>query len=544
MMTLFKGELKKMICKKCSNEYDDNLELCPFCENKEEKEKKPFKVTIDLQKEEEAKENLPTKRQQRKEIRQEKAHEKGKEKLKSMGKKEKGASRFIVSSVCIMAVLMAAVTCLSVFTDVFKEDDDTVKTMALSSLSPVDAGELENYLSKLYVLKGFELDDDTASDEFYVNIKPGIKNGLYENLVGKAKFVEDSADPAERFADEEGNYAYYKLPLFEVDGIIESFGLIPNHTLNLKNAYCYKGYYYFGKAEEEEISPVEADVVSSKRIQDGSYYVDCVFYSTGEGKQEGKIYAIAKKDEENAGNWIISRISSEPLFDGSGIMVENDGVFRYEMKRELFEGKLSDGTVFCEYSVEYPYCKGDSMGEKAANMLYSEVLSMYKTSAEEADKYFEEYKGSKEDLPIVVHISSEVTYSDEKYISTIVDISEYNPEEEKKAEKTMILKRSVEGYIFDAVTGEYASRDEVIGKDFQLIYDLLYRIQGGYTYDDLIYEGVSRPSDIPPNNTIGKDIYEAGGAITPNGYVFCKVTEEGYVKSVLLPQKVIDLIKE
>lgn len=532
-----------MICKKCSNEYDDSLELCPFCENEEKKEKKPFKVTIDLQKEEEPiEENLPTKRQQRKEIRQEKAHEKGKEKLKSIGKKEKGASRFIVSSVCIMAMLMAAVSCLSVFTDVFKDDDDTVKTMVLSSLSPVDAGELENYLSKLYVLKGFELDDDTASDEFYVNIKPGIKNGLYESLVGKAKFIEDSADPAERFGDEEGEYAYYKLPLEEVDGIVESFGLVPNHTLNLKNAYCYKGYYYFGKTEEEAISSAEADVVSSKRIQDGSYYVDCVFYS--EGKQEGKIYAIAKKDEENEGKWIISRISSEPIFDGSGIMTENDGIFRYEMKRELFEGKLSDGTVFCEYSIEYPYFKGDSMGEKAANLLYSEVLSKYKKSAEEADKYFEEYKGSKKDLPIVVHISSEVTYSDEKYISTIVDVSEYNPENEKGEDKVQISERSVEGYIFDAVTGEYVSRDEVLGKDFQLIYDLLYRIQGGYTYDDLIYEEISRPSDIPPNNTIGKDIYEAGGAITENGYVFCKVTEEGFVQSVLLPRKVIDIIKD
>ena len=226
-----------MICKKCSNEYDDSLELCPFCEKEEVKEKKPFKVTIDPEKETETEEALPTKKQQRKEIRQEKVQAKGKEKLKSMGKKEKGASRFIVSSVCIMAVLMTAVSCLSIFTDVFKNDDDTVKTMALSSLSPVDAGELENYLSKLYSLRIFELDDDTASDEFYVNIKPGVKSGLYESLIGKAKLQKDSADPAERFSDEEGNYAYYKLSSEEVDGIIESFGLVPNHTLNIKNAY-------------------------------------------------------------------------------------------------------------------------------------------------------------------------------------------------------------------------------------------------------------------------------------------------------------------
>ena len=530
-----------MICKKCSNEYDDSLEACPFCEKEERKEKKPFRVTIDPEKEAAAEEIPPAKKQQRKEIRQEKLQAKSKEKLKSMGKKEKGASRFIVSSVCMMAVLMAAISCLSVFTDVFKDDGDTVKTMALSSLSPVDAIELEDYLSKLYALKDFELDDDTASDEFYVNIRPGVKSGLYESLVGKAKLVEDSADPAERFSDEEGNYAYYKLPCEKVDGIVESFGLVPNHTLNLKNAYCYKGYYYFGRTDEETASSVEAGIVASKRIQDGSYYVECMFYSAG--KEEGRLYAIANKDEEAEGKWIISRLSSEPIFDGSGIMVENDGVFRYEMKRELFEGKLSDGTVFCEYSVEYPYFKGDSMGEKAANMLYSEVLSKYKNSAEEADKYFEEYKGSKEDLPIVVHISSEVTYSDEKYISTIVDVSEYNPENEKD-EKILISERSIEGYIFDAETGEFVSRDEVLGKDFQLIYDLLYRIQGGYSYDDLIYEGVSRPSDIPPNNTIGKEIYEAGGAITPNGYVFCKVTDEGYVNSVVLPKNVIDEINK
>lgn len=539
-----------MICKKCATEFDDSLAGCPNCGNpadEVQKEKKNFKVTIDSEKLNEvaeSKEEASEKKQGRKEIRQEKIKEKGKEKLKSMGKKEKGASRFIVSAVCIMAVLMGALSCLSVFTDVFNEDD-TVKTMALSSLTPVDAGELENYLSDLFVLTGFELDDDTASDEFYVNIMPESKGGLYQSFGNKAAVVTDTADPAERFENEEGAYSYYKLPIDKVDAIIESFGLVPNHTLNLENAYCYGGYYYFKAIEETSVPTVEADVVSSKRIQDGSYYVDCVFYSANgsEGRQAGKMYAIAKKDEANEGKWIISRISSEPIFDGDGIMVENDGAFRYEMKRELFEGKLSDGTVFCEYSIEYPCFKGDSMGEKAVNLLYSEVLSKYKKSAEDADKYFEEYKGEKSDLPIVVHISSEVTYSDKKYISTIVDISEYNPENEEE-DNVVISKRNVEGYIFDAETGEYVSKDEVIGKDYQLIYDLLYRIQGGYEYADLLDESVPRPSGIPANNTIGKEIYESGSAITPNGYVFCSVTDEGLVKSVLIPTEVVDSIKD
>lgn len=538
-----------MICKKCANEFEDSLAVCPACgteANEVQKEKKNFKVTIDSEKLSELteiKSDTEEKKQGRKEIRQEKVKEKNKEKLKSMGKKEKGASRFIVSCVVIMAVIMASISCLSIFTDIFSEDDDTVKTMALSSLSPIDAGELEEYLSKLYVLAGFELDDDTASDEFYVNIMPQSERGLYRSLGNTAKAVTDSADPAERFSDEDGVYSYYKLPIDKVDEIIESFGLVPNHTLNLQYAYCYDGYYYFGTDENVDLPSVQADVVSSKRIQDGSYYVDCVFYNeeSQEGRQLGKIYAIAEKNEK--GNWIISRISSEPIFDNGGIMVENDGVFRYEMKRELFEGKLSDGTVFCEYSIEYPYFKGDSMGEKAANLLYSEVLSKYKKSAESADKYFEEYKGEKDELPIVVHISSEVTFSDEKYISTIVDISEYNPENEEEDSVT-ISKRSVEGYIFDAETGEYVSKDEILGKNYQLIYDLLYRIQGGYEYADLLDENIERPSNIPANNTIGKEIYESGSAMTRNGYVFCCVTDEGFVKSVLLPSEVIDSIND
>ncbi|MBR2079250.1 MAG: hypothetical protein IJ962_03450 [Clostridia bacterium] len=521
-----------MICKKCANEYDDNLDVCPVCQT--ENKKKNFRVTIDNEKL-----NSESAETEKKQTRKDKQQEKAKEKLRSMGKKEKGASRFIVSSVCIMAVLMAALSCLSIFTDVFNEDD-TVKTMALSSLSPVDAGELEDYLSKLYVLTGFELDDDTASDEFYVNIMPENEKGLYRAFGNSAKLVNDTADPAERFRNEEDNYSYYKLPVPKVDGIIESFGLVPNHTLNLKNAYCYKDYYYFEGAPEGSLPDVQADVVSSKRIQDGSYYVDCVFYNNE--KQEGKIYAIAKKDEANEGKWIISRISSEPIFDNSGIMTENDGVFRYEMRRELFEGKLSGGTVFCEYSIEYPYFKGNSMGEKAVNLLYSEVVSKYKKSAEDADKHFEDYKGEKDELPIVVHISSEVTYSDEKYISTIVDISEYSPE--KKQEGSILSERNIEGYIFDAETGEYLSKDEVLGKNYQLIYDLLYRIQGDYEYADLLDESINRPSDIPANNTIGKEIYECGSAITRNGYVFCKVTDEGFVKSVLLPNEVIASIKE
>ena len=103
---------------------------------------------------------------------------------------------------------------------------------------------------------------------------------------------------------------------------------------------------------------------------------------------------------------------------------------------------------------------------------------------------------------------------DEKYISTIVDISEYNPEDDKETEEEgiVISKRSVEGYIFDAETGDYVSKDEIIGKNYQLIYDLIYRIQGGYEYADLLDESIQRPSDIPANNTIGKEFYESGSA--------------------------------
>ena len=148
-----------MICKKCANEYDESLGACPVCKTVNKNEKKNFKLTIDSEKLEMA--AFPQKKPARKEIRQEKVKEKGKEKLKSMGKKEKGASRFIVSAVCVMAVLMASLSCLSIFTDVFNTDD-TVKTMALSSLSPIDAGELEDYLSKLYMLTGFELDEKSG----------------------------------------------------------------------------------------------------------------------------------------------------------------------------------------------------------------------------------------------------------------------------------------------------------------------------------------------------------------------------------------------
>lgn len=575
-----------MICKKCAAEFDDSLKACPECSEEVSEEtlkKKAFKVTINsdeafvtaaaeektaetetneaepetaedagISAEEQGKKELSAK-----EKRFEKTKAKKQEKLKAQKKKEKGASRFIVSSVALMAVIMVALSALSIATDVFEEDKDTVKTMALSSLSSADAGELEAYLSKLYALREMELDDDTASDELYPYFMPYSEGGIYSKLQGNAKLITDSADPAKRFADEEGTYAYYKIEAEKIDAIIEKFGLVPNHTLNLKDIYYHSGSYYFSKLENgEEDFAVEADVVSSKRIQDGSYYVDCVFYNTGsnEGRQKGEIYAIVSKETvegSSESNWIISRLSSEPLFDESGIMIENDGTFKYEMRREQFSGLLSDGTVFCEYSVEYPYFKGESQGEKAANLLYSEVLSQYKKSAEEADKYFEEYTGKKEALPIVVHISSEVTYTDDKYISTIVDISEYNPEdiaetqeESEEASAVTLANRSVEGYIFDTETGEYVSKDAIVGKDYQLVSDILYRIHGGYEYADLLDESIPRPSEIPPDDVIGKSIYESGSSITPGGYVFCLVTPEGYVESVLLPNDVLNLLKE
>ncbi len=489
-----------------------------------------------------------------KEKRQEKLKAKTTEKLKVKSKKEKRAMYAIVTSVCLVAVLMASLSLLNVTTDVLKEDDDTVKTMALSSLSGQDVGELEVYLSKLFALSEVELSESTASDEFYKILKPQNKNGLYRSLIGEASLIGDEADPYERFKNENGIYEFYKVEAESVDEVLKSFGLLPNHTLNLKEAYYCGGSYYFSKGtKDKQKGNMQADVVSSKRIQDGSYYIECVFYysEADEGKTEGKIYAIVKKEQNEDGSankWVFKKISKTPLFDASGIMTQSESSIKYEMQRESFEGLLPDGTVFCEYTIEYPVFKGESLGENAANMLYKEMLLKYKNSADEAERYFKESELKKSDLPLAVHISSEVTFGDEKYISTIVDISEYNPsnseEGEEDKEKPVCPARVVEGYIFDTESGEYVSKDAVIGKDYRLISDLLYRIQGGYEYEDLLNEEVDRPSYIPPDDKIGKSFYESGGAITKNGYVFCLVTEEGYVKSAVLPNEVIKRINK
>ncbi len=557
-----------MICKKCEAEFE-NSPVCPQCGYSEvPEEKKEFTVTIDEEKyisqqDENTENEAVTKTDEEedrkvtyKEKRKAYVAEKSKEKLKAQRKKERGASRFIVSAVCVMAVIMLSLSVLSISTDIFEADDDAVKTVALSSLSVADEAELQDYLSAFYVLKDIVLDDDTASDEFYPFFMPHSEVGILKKSGEDPEIITARPDPAKRFSDENGNFAYYKIEAQTIDLFIERFGLIPNHTLNLKNIYYYNGYYYFANLQSEKAeSNVEAEIVSSKRIQDGSYYVECIFYSADsyEGKELCKMYVIANKQINGTENiWNISRVSSEPIFDKSGIMIENDGPFKYEMKREFFKGELSDSTVFCEYSVEYPFFKGDSPVEQAVNMLYSEVIAQYKQSAEEADEQFKNYKGEKSELPIVVHISSEVTFSDDRYVSTIVDISEYNPQNIKKDDSdeaedvpaVTVSKRNVEGYIFDAVTGEFLSKDTVIGKNYQLVCDLLYRINGGYSYDDLLDETISRPSSIPPDNVTGKKIYEAGSSLTPNGYVFCNITDEGYVKSVLLPNSVLEKLKD
>ena len=459
-------------------------------------------------------------------------------------KSEKKARRALVALTCFMAVITVCVSVLGGFSDVFRQSGDEEKAVAVLILPQEDKAELEKHLSKLWPLVkvGFDTEKMSAEDIFK-HIRPYCEDGLYTSFGYSSVAITHEADPALRFRDENGSYCYYKIRSEEIDSILRHFGFETNHALNSEKCYYYDSYYYFAAGEPTgSKSSVKVTVDDSKRIQDGRYYVTASF-----GSQ--KVYVIASMGagaEESY--WKIHSMSLEPVFDSLGIKIktENEASSNYEMRTVIIDGTAKDGTVFRKYAIKYPYFFGESQGEIQANAFYQSIITYYQQQAQQVQSDYRRFirrGGKKESLPIELHYTSFVSYSDDKNLCLIDETAESLPVYEVSSEETdngvvapvILPKKTVECYTFDLETGTYVAKDSVIGKDTKKISEILYRIYNGYSYED-VTDGSIPDVQVPADNSkIGEKIYNSASTFCSDGYVFCFVGDSGIREDVVIP---------
>lgn len=474
---------------------------------------------------------------------------------KAETKGEKKARRAVIILSCFMAVITVAVAVLGGVTDIFRQGDEE-KAVAVLILPQDDKEELEKNLSKLWPLAETGFDTDTMSaEEIFGHIRPYGKDGLYTSFGYSSSPVTDEADPAMRFGDENAEYSYYKIPADEIDSILIHFGLETNHALNNLYCYYYDSYYYFDDIESSgSKNSGKVTIQDSKRIQDGRYYVEAKF-----GSQE--TYVIASIQDNN---WEINSMSTKPVFDSLGIKIRTEDDFSddYEMRSLVIEGKADDGTVYRKYNIKYPYFFGDTQGEVQANAFYQSIITFYQQQSEQVQSDYKKFikkEGRKESLPIELHYTAEVSYSDEEKLCLINEIVEslplYNEEPTETTEENYVTepqiqtpvvlpKKTIECYTFDLETGAYVGKDSLIGKDHNKISEILYRIYCGYSYADIFDETLMGEEVPEDTDGIGEKIYNSALTICEDGYVFCLVTDEGLREDVVIPFDVIDKLKE
>lgn len=455
---------------------------------------------------------------------------------------EKKAKNTVVLLSCMMALITVVTAVLGATTDIFKDTD--VKAVAVLILPQEDKEELEKHLYKIrsLVQTGFDT-EKMSGEELFAYIKPHSKDGLYASFGYTAEKISDAADPAERFCDENGAYAYYKIPDDEIDSILSHFDLETNHALNSEKAYYYDGFYYL-MYENSDAESVEGDisVIDSKRIQDGRYYVTCKF-------ADKEVYVIASMLSTDEGNlWKIHSMSLKPIFDSLGIMIksEDENAGKFEMRQLIIEGKAKDGTVFKKYVLKYPFFFGDSQGEIQANNFYSSLITFYRQQSEQVQADYNKFvkKGGKlTALPLELHYTAEVSLFDETQLCLINEITESVSQYEND-EDVKLGSKIVECNTFDVQTGLYVSKDALVGRDYITLSEILYRIHDGYSYESLIDESVSS-EDVPDDiRDLGGKIYDSAATKCKDGFIFCYINENGLREDVVVPFEVVEKLNQ
>lgn len=475
----------------------------------------------------------------------------------AQAKKEKGARAAVLSISSICVAVMIALCFVGKYTDVFKTSGEAVKTVALSGLTHSEKSSFEDYASffTAFFETGFNRDEATQQ-QLLEMMEPQSKGGLYSAFFSAAQIVTDEADPADRFKAETG-YSYCKIKKADIEKIMTSLGQEVVNCANGKDFYFYNGYYYFSASESNASGRgnYSLEISSSKRTEDGNYYVECAF--TNKNGEKKTVYCLASLEKSDEGNkWSLLELSSSPLFseDGVKIVKEKTESLSFTIERKTIKAKTKKGILFAKYVVEYPVFSAaadDENAKRAAatlNTLYNEMISKYETKAKKATRLYNRYLklgGKKKDLPAYTYISSKVTYNKNGYISLLEETNEYLPlfsnfeENKATAEENgesvtpsiLLPTTTFEGYTLNIESGEFIKKDSVLGKDYYSIQQKLFELY--LQKNDLISDSdESLPAD---DENIGQLINSSAWCIDENGVLFSFIDPKGYNDSVVLP---------
>lgn len=536
-------------------------------------------------------------------------------------KKEKQTANVIMAIMSFIGVIAIALSFVRMNTDVFKTTEPEQKAVAAAALSEQAETELETLLAKSFSVAadGFNC-NEVDGESFIGKINPFSKGNIYSRFYSETVQLQTTADPLDRFGNEQGVYEYCKIEKSRIDDILLFFDL-ECHAANCKDYYCHDGFYYFAKVKGEKIPEYSADIKKSKRVLDGSYYLEYQFIDTGNVKGEADTYYALVGEKaglaDSAASFVIKQISKTPIFDAAGNQVEQEKNIRYKIKKIAIEGKTDSGKSFCKYIIEYPVFVGENTAYDSINRFFEDSISVYRLKADSAQKSYEEFKaqgGNDSDLPLTETVVARVTFEDDKYISIVEKISSekvsaaeeqpetteadgsydeyygyYDSYEEttesttaapEKPEAKVTCVNSVEAYMFDKSTGDFASKDVLAGKDYMLTSNILYRIYYSYDYAGILpekkeenettdplsessteestqeyydeyyedgygeeesYAEESYYDDTPEDiYGIGTLIYESACALTEEGLTFYYIGDKGYIEKVTIPSEVLE----
>ena len=93
----------------------------------------------------------------------------------------------------------------------------------------------------------------------------------------------------------------------------------------------------------------------------------------------------------------------------------------YEMRKEVIEFTLTNGTLYYKNTIEYPYFTGSSAAEVAINNRYAALIEKYKNTTRDFDAEYEEMQkwnsNGLNGLPFYDNVLAEITYCDNNIVS-------------------------------------------------------------------------------------------------------------------------------
>ena len=544
---------------------------------------------------------------------------------------ENKAMVLVALVLCLVGVFTAFFTVMSIRTDAFEKQAEAQKAVALSRLSAEEEAQLEKEIALYFSALTADFDSSVCDGEaFLARINPADKGNIYSLTVNADEPLQTVADPAMRFENENGEYSYYKIEASKVEKLLERFSLSVYGNVNCENYYYHDGFYYFNTVALKNTPVVSADITKTKKVLDGSFYAEAYFYLTNgtETVKSDTVYLnIEKNNSASVGAPVfkIIKADNEALFTDSGNPAKNNALTGYKIEKKIIEGKTNDGKLYCRYIMEYPVFSGDTVGEKAINTFFEGTVSAYELRTSNAQKDYESFisqGGNAQELPFTETVITRVTYSDDDKISFVEKIASYSPEIPEKEEETTtsdesygyyeelqrqpsvpevpeqepvkLFTRTVEGYTFDRKTGDFMVKDDIAGKNYMGISEVLYRIYNSYDYTGILPEKVTegatdangnvvqngtaqtttepateeyyddpygydygyndygygeedeRDNDGVPEDEygLGTAIYESACCYTEGGFTFYYVEEDGYVTEVTLPWDVLERFAE